>query len=206
MVISVIILVTFSISVWVFIRENEKSNKLPSVYGWGILLLSSILATVSFFADIGSVSAKSIIAGIMFVGNVLGLIVIVVYLTLKKEKNLSINSVDKFSFLASFVIVLFWYISNDAYHTNIALQALMVAGYVVLVNNLYKQKKCTESFLFWGLAFIASILSFIPAYSENSSLAIINSWRSTISVSVILSFMIYYWRGNKIHLEVSREH
>ena len=169
------------------------------MYGWSILLLSSTLALISFFVDDRGVSAKGIIAGIMFIGNVLGLVIIVGYLMLKKEKNLSTNLVDKFSFSVSIVIVLFWYISNDAYHTNIALQVLMVTGYVVLVNNLYKQKKCAESFLFWGLAFIASALSFIPVYGENNSLAIVNSWRSIISVSVVISFMAYY-RKDKTHL------
>lgn len=199
MIISVIILIIFVISVWIFVRENEKNDRLPSVYGWSILLLSSTLALASFFTNSGEISMCSIVAGIMFIGNVLGLIIIVGYLILKKKKNLSINLIDKFSFLASTLIVSFWILSSDAYHTNIALQALMVTGYIVLVNNLYKQKKCTESFLFWGLALLASTLSFIPSYTENSSLAIINSWRATISVSIVLSFMTYYWRKNKIH-------
>lgn len=199
--ISIIILTIFIISALVFVREDKKNDKLPCVYGWSILLLSNILALISFFVNNGEVSVKSVIAGIMFIGNTFGLTIIVSYLLLKKEKNLSINSVDKFSFLVSVAIILSWYTSNDAYHANIALQALMTTGYVVLVNNLYKQKKCAESFFFWGLGFIISILSFIPVYGENDPLAIINSWRAAISVSVVLSFMTYY-RKDKTRSEI----
>ena len=187
MAISIIILIIFIASICVFIRENKKSNKLPSIYGWSILLFSSILALISFFVNDGGVSTEGVIGGVMYIGNVMGITIIVTYLALKKEKNLSTNWIDKLSLSVGVIIILFWYISDNAYYTNIAVQVLMTIGYIIIINNISKQKKCTESFLFWGLGLLASALSFIPVYSEDKSLAIINSWRAIILVSLVLS-------------------
>ena len=195
-----IIFVIFGLSVYVFIKDNQKKSITPSLYGWVILLVASLLAMASFFTANG-LSYSSVIAGVMFLANVFGLIFIIGYLLYKDDKNLSVNWLDIFSFVSSIVIVVFWYFSNDAYTANLLIQALMVFGYIVHINNIYKHKKAVDSFLFWILSLATCLLSFITSYGEGSELAIINSWRSSVSVIVLLLFMWYYRQKEQVLLK-----
>lgn len=192
MIISVIILLLFLSSVLVFIRESGGKRVMPSLLGWSIFLLTSILALISFFTSSGGLNERNFIAGTLFIGNLLGLVIIVVFLLMQKRKNFSVNMVDKISLVSSVVVAIFWCATSNSFAANLLLQTMMLLGYIVLINNITKNKRCVEPFLFWLISLTTGLLSFIPAAETGNFLAVVASTRSTVSVVTLLTVMTYY--------------
>ncbi len=127
---------------------------------------------------------------VMYVGNVLGTVTILLFLTIQKNKNLSLNLKDKILLIGVVSTVLFWSVTRNAFVANILVQVLMAIGYLFFINAIVKTKKRLDSFLFWLLALLTTVLS-LPLV-EGSLLATINTWRSLVCISSVLIVMVYY--------------
>ena len=186
-----LILAVFSISIYVFIEENRGKKQMPSLLGWLVLALASILSLITFFVFEG-LNSDSVMKAVMYVGNVLGTVTIVFFLTIQKNKNLSLtlNLKDKILLIGVVSTVLFWGTTRNAFVANILVQVLMAIGYLFFINAMVKTKKRLDSFLFWLLALLTTVLS-LPLV-EGSLLATINTWRSLVCISSVLMVMAYY--------------
>lgn len=135
-------------------------------------------------------NSDSVMKAVMYVGNVLGTVTILLFLTIQKNKNLSLNLKDKILLIGVVSTVLFWSVTRNAFVANILVQVLMAIGYLFFINAIVKTKKRLDSFLFWLLALLTTVLS-LPLV-EGSLLATINTWRSLVCISSVLIVMVYY--------------
>ncbi len=167
---------------------------MPSLLGWLTLMLASTMALISFFVSDG-LNSSNIIKSVMYVGNTLGTLAIVAFLVSQKNKNLSMNLKDKILLVGVVLVVIFWSMTKNAFTANILTQAVMTVGYLFFLNAMIKMKRRLDSFLFWLLALLTTVLSF-PLIKGNL-LATINTLRSLICISLVLIVMAYYeFRGN----------
>lgn len=187
----------FLFSTFIFIKNSKSEQvEMPSISAWGTILLAVTLALATFIANGKSIFDPD---GALFVLNVFGTIAIVTVLLFSKKKNYTISPKDKKILTIVPFIVTYWFITGDAFISNLCLQAILTVGYILLVNRMFEIQKKVDTYPFWICAFIGSALSLPLVYSSEKidTLSLINSWRATISVAVVLATMVAMDRKNK---------
>ncbi|OGD68812.1 hypothetical protein A2996_03040 [Candidatus Campbellbacteria bacterium RIFCSPLOWO2_01_FULL_34_15] len=189
--------ICFFVCTLIFIK-NSKSDKIepPSITAWATILLAVILALATFIANGKSIFDPD---GALFVLNVLGTVSIFTVLLLNKKRNFTVSSKDKKILTIVPFIVVYWFITGDAFVSNLCLQAILTVGFILLINKMIEIQKKIDTYSFWICAFVANALSFPLVYSaqEVNTLSLINSWRAGISVTAILVTMVVMDLKNK---------
>lgn len=192
-----IIAMCFLFSTFIFIKNSKSEQvEMPSISAWGTILLAVTLALATFIANGKSIFDPD---GALFVLNVFGTVSIFGVLLLNKKRNFSVSPKDKKILTIVPFIVTYWFITGDAFISNLCLQAILTVGYVLLVNKMFEIRRKVDTYPFWICAFVGSALSLPLVYSAEKvdTLSLINSWRATISVAVVLTTMVAMDRKNK---------
>jgi hypothetical protein len=70
------------------------------------------------------------------------------------------------------------------------MQLLLTMGCASTIQRLLSATEHHESFLFWGLCLIATVISLYPAAVDGNLLAVLYSIRSLVIIGVILLLML----------------
>jgi hypothetical protein len=112
------------------------------------------------------------------------------------DKSTRFNKFDLICLGLVIVIMIFWFMTGAHFITNLLIQLILVIAYFPVINRMVTKGKNTESFSGWiGMLFAASI----SLISLEGTLAFIYSYRAIISVTILLSIMLYFEIKNKLH-------
>jgi hypothetical protein len=85
--------------------------------------------------------------------------------------------------------MIFWFMTGAHFITNLLIQLILVIAYFPVINRMVTTGKNTESFSGWIGMLLAASISLI---SLEGTLAFIYSYRAIISVTILLSIMLYF--------------
>ena len=159
---------------------------------WLIFLAGTTTSFLSYLAS----SHKNFTGGVLNGADVLGDLIVVFSIIFFAKTGWRLKSFEKYYLIGLILIVVFWFFTADAFHSNLLIQILLAFGYLPTVHNLIKFKRNTESFAVWGLILVASIIGTYPAFyswkATGNILAIVYSVRSVVLIAVLMLLMYIY--------------
>lgn len=165
--------------------QIARKHVLPTLSTWIILVVATSLNVASYLVA----TRVDVLSGILGVTDALVCWFILIVTVISVRVKIQLQTFEKYYLTAAGVIALFWVVSSSAFITNLLMQALITIGCSSTIQSLLYANENHESFLFWGLVFVAASLSLYPAAVDGNLLAVIYSIRSLIIVGVILSLM-----------------
>ena len=93
-------------------------------------------------------------------------------------------------FILAGLIIAYWSQTNSAFLANLALQAVIVVGYVPTWRKLWLAAHNTEPVKVWLIFLFGSLVSLIPAWVGDNTLAKVYAVRATICTLILFFFMI----------------
>ena len=91
---------------------------------------------------------------------------------------------------AGFLIVFFWFVTNQRFLSYVLVQLVALTGYLATIAPLARATRNTEPMLPWILSLVASVLAVYPAIVMNESFAYIFLIRTIPSISFVIILMI----------------
>ncbi len=136
----------------------------------------------SFTANIGLTSA------IMSVWVVA--VFLITKLSLQKKLRIEVNLFQRITFLASFVILVFWFLTKDQFMAYILLQVSALISYIPVIKKLWKAQKNQDSIVFWGSLFLSTCVASYAAYEKNDVQSWIYILRAIPSTTIVIVLMV----------------
>jgi hypothetical protein len=178
-----VILVTATLP---YVYQIARRQVRPTLSTWIILVVATSLNVASYLVA----TRVDVLSGILGVTDALVSWVILIVAVRSVGFKLQLQAFEKYYLAGAGVIVLFWLVSRDAFVTNLLMQLLITMGCASTIQRLFSATENHESFLFWGLSFIAVTISLYPAAVDGNLLAVLYSIRSVVIVGVILLLMV----------------
>jgi hypothetical protein len=176
-------------------RKIAQKKVDPTLSTWAIFLIASILS----FATYLTAGHPDIVAGVLNGSDVFSTVIITLSIIFFSRRKWELRSFEKFYFGGLLVCAAFWFITSDSFLSNLFIQLMITLGYIPTIHSIFKSKTNTESFLVWGLALSASVMSLYPSIQAflgmGNILALVYSVRSIILLSIVLSLMWIYRKG-----------
>jgi len=183
MVVLVMLLFAFSYSYQVW-----KQNISPTISTWIIFLLGTGLSLVTYAVA----EKRDFRSGIMNTVDILSVTIILLSIIAWGNRGVRFKPFEKWYLAGIGGIIVYGFLSGDAWGSNLFTQVLIVIGYVPTIHNLITEKRNTEPFTSWGFVDVAGIIALYPAIIGGNALAIVYAARSSFFVSCIMLIMLYY--------------
>jgi len=100
------------------------------------------------------------------------------------------NGFDLVCIGAAVAILVFWRLNRKHAAANLAIQIIMVVAYFPTFYVLWSAGQNTESFVTWGMTWIAAAASVVPAVLDKDKLAVVYSGRAVLLVTLLLLLML----------------
>ena len=100
------------------------------------------------------------------------------------------DSVHLACFVLAGIIIVYWALTSSAFLANLALQTVIVVGYVPTWRKLWLAPHNTEPVKVWLIFLFGSLVSLIPAWAGDNTLAKVYAVRATICTLILFFFMI----------------
>lgn len=178
-----VILSTASIPYMYQIARRQVS---PTLSTWIIFVVATSLNVASYLVA----TRVDVLSGVLGVTDALVSWVILIVTVRSTGFKLQLQAFEKYYLTGAGVLVLFWIVSRDAFLTNLLMQLLLTMGCASTIQRLLSATENHESFLFWGLCLIATVISLYPAAVDGNLLAVLYSIRSLVIIGVILLLML----------------
>lgn len=176
---------------------KERDGVTPALSTWIIFFLGTILSFVTYLIA----EEHDFRSGILIVIDTIVSSAILSSVIVWGNRTKRLNLFEKWFLVGIGLIIVYGTISGNAWNSNIFAQILISIGYIPTFQKLITQKKNTESYAMWGFSMIGGYLGIYPAIGR--PLAVLYSIRTIISVSAVLSLMIYYDYRQKITKSVT---
>jgi hypothetical protein len=164
----------------------------PSLATWVLAFSASLLSLVTYL----TAENFDVIAGIANVSDIFATTLIVGALLVYGQRGFRIRTSEKYYFFALAIIPLYWYLSSNAFLSNLFVQILMALSYISAAHIIITSRRNNDSFVVWGLILVASIVSLYPAthawYATGNILALIYSLRVVVFGTGLLALMYYF--------------
>ncbi len=108
----------------------------------------------------------------------------------RSEKGLNFKRREIVCLLASAVITVFWSVSHNDTISNLAIQGILLAGYLPLADHLWRAEENTEPTFIWAIYLVASTIALYLPIKEKDLLATIYNLRAVISVATVLFLIL----------------
>jgi hypothetical protein len=180
-----IIMLAFSIR-YSYQIKNKKIQ--PTLSTWLIFLLGTCSSLLTFMVT----DTKNLSAGILNIMDTVAIVIIIISTLLWGKRSKYFKAFEKWYLVSILLIGIYGIVSKNTFNSNLLTQLVIAIGYFPTIQNLIKEKRNTESFTAWGLAYAAGIISLYPALLSNSFLATIYSIRTIVLTSIILFLMSYF--------------
>jgi hypothetical protein len=170
------------ITVTYCIQMIKKRSK-PALAMWFFFSIAVGISLVTYLKD----------GNYQFFDNVLNTLdlIMAVFVTLAivvlGDKSTWFNKFDLGCLIAVLVIVLFWFISENHWITNISVQLILVIAYFPVVRRMLKANENTEPFSVWIALMLAPMFSLITSKGE---LASVYAIRAIACTGLLLALMI----------------
>lgn len=117
-----------------------------------------------------------------------------IWLTVKESKGLSFSRFQKNCLwislaIAVFWIVLVWGFKGTGIIPNILTQVLMLIGYVVTMEKLWRAKGNSESIFTWWCILLAGIIALYTGIVSHDALVILYATRTTLGTAILVWLM-----------------
>ncbi|MFO0718827.1 MAG: hypothetical protein U0522_02280 [Candidatus Paceibacterota bacterium] len=90
------------------------------------------------------------------------------------------------SLIALVWVVMVWGLGYSGLVPNILTQVLMIIGYCVTADKVWRATSTSESFFLWWCIFASSMLGLVPACARLDALAILYATRATVCTGLLL--------------------
>ena len=114
----------------------------------------------------------------------------VVGLSNRSKNALSFTRLETACLLATAAILVFWGSSRNETVSNLAVQGILIAGYLPLVTHLWKARENTESTFIWTVFLLNSSLALYLPIKEKDLLATVYNLRAVISVALVVGLIL----------------
>lgn len=188
-------------AIW-YIYCSLRGNKVkPVLTSWIIITGTTTLSFATYWTSPrhniinNSANAASLIAS-------LSILIVLLCLRIYDRHAVGFSTFQKLSLFASGIIALFWVALVWVFHgtgivPNILTQVLMIVGYTVTVQKLWRSTKNTESMVLWSCVILGGGVALYNAIVNLDSLAILYASRSTLSSAAIVWLMCRIERKNR---------
>lgn len=193
MSVDVVLMIAITIiSGWLFFK-NIKVGQNPSILGWFIALLTTSIALGSFIFNLDEISWDAMTKGSLFFANTGLCIFIFARIIFLGGLNFALRWFDWVSLSMSVLVIIYWLTNNDPFGANLAIQALMVVSYVLIIQRVVESKGTSDDPWFWSAAVVMSLIS-IASAQGGEILEIVNTWRSVVSTGIVFSLLLFFKR------------
>ena len=165
----------------------------PTLSTWIMFSVATCLNVLSYLVA----TEMDILSGVLGITDAIACLMIVIAMVAFGKSGLKFKPFERYYLLGSSFIVLFWVLSNNAFHTNLLVQCLIFLGYFPTFQSLITSKETTESFSAWGLNLSAGIISLYPAIKGGNLLSTVYSIRTIVMVSLVLIIMFIKYKTQK---------
>ena len=99
---------------------------------------------------------------------------------------------EKWYIVGAAVVVVYGFVTGDAWHSNLFAQGLITLGYIPMIITLVTEKRNTESFATWCMIEITCLIALYPVLADGDTLSIVYLSRGIVMISLLLVLMTYY--------------
>lgn len=167
----------------------------PTLSTWLIFWAATSLALASYLATKNREFFAAALNGADVITDVLIILTTVLFAVARWK----LKPFEKYYLFGLICIAAFWFFSQNAFHANLLIQALLALAYFPTIHNIIKLKRNTESFLVWGLILLSTAVSLYPTYiswqEKGNILAFIYSARSFALITTLIILMLVYSHG-----------
>lgn len=164
-----------------------KGRMRPVLATWLLFSLTVGLSLLTYFSSEGSTVTANMV-NIMDVFMCWSLLLVLVF---TRDKNATyFSNFDKYCFMASGAIFMFWVLTWQHELSNILLQLIITIAYLPTLARLWKANKHSESFGMWGMIWTATALGLFSAMQQSNLLGIIYAARGLFLISALLLLMV----------------
>lgn len=177
-------------TIWyIYLALSGKKVK-PVLAAW---IVNSV-ATILSFATYWTAPKHNLVSNAYNATSILtinAILVAAVILTLREKKGLSFNSFQKKCLWGSLLITIFWIVVVWGFRgtgivPNIMTQIMMLIGYFVIAERLWRATKNTESLFSWWCIVLASLAGMVTAAISRDWLASIFAGRTLFGSLIIV--------------------
>lgn len=175
--------------IWLVIRIKVR----PTLASW-IVFSGTMLLSFSTYWTSPTRSLVSNAANAAGVLSTVSILSVVWFCHWQRGGKLSFTSFQKWSLLTAGLIALLWVVlvwglRGTGVLPNILTQVLMIIGYLVTVQKLWRAKSNTESYGLWGCLLLASVVGLYTGLVSKDNLAILYCSRATVATATIVWLM-----------------
>ncbi len=153
-----------------------------------LLFLATVVA--GFISYVKSAGQRHWLQNVCNVADVVVIIAVVCFL-LVYDADVGVKVFDLWCFAGWAVIVIWWVVGNDSMKANVAFNVLLVVAYIPLIRHLLTVTQHGESYITWGMIFLAGFVGLYNPIKKRDHLGIIYASRSIISTGVVLLLMCW---------------
>lgn len=184
---SLVLILMLGFGAWYCYHIYQKTT-IPALSTWIIMFIGTSISLVTYLLN----SNWNFEGGILNLVDVLITILIISATLLFSPAKLAFRPFEKKYLLISTLIIMFWTITQNTLYTNLLIQVLLLISYFPTIQKLVNEKKNTESFPAWIIAFTAGILAMLPAIQSGNILPIIYVGRTLLMQGIIIFLMFHY--------------
>jgi hypothetical protein len=162
----------------------------PALSTWLIMLTGTGLSLITYLLA----SNWNFSGGILNLLDVLVTVIIISAILFWSKVKVKFRPFEKWYLVIASLITVFWLLTKNSFDANLLVQILILIGYFPTIQKLVTEKRNTESFSAWLIAYSAGILSVFPAIESGSILPIIYVGRTLVMQAIIIGLTIYYER------------
>lgn len=164
----------------------------PTLSTWIIFLSGTSTSFLSFLVS----SNRNFVGGVLNGADVIIDVLMILSIIFFGIVRWQMKSFEKYYLSGLIVIIIFWLLTRDSFHSNLLTQVLLGLAYIPTIHTIIKVKRNTESFVVWGMILLSSFISLYPAFNswqvDKNALALIYSVRSIILISALIIVMVVY--------------
>lgn len=176
---------------WKIIRKQGVD---PPLSTWLIFIAATIIGFATYLKN-GGIN-RPLTEGALPLSDVVMCAIVALTLVFFGSRGLAFKPFERVYVVGLVLILVYWYFTSDPWWSNILVQGLIMVGFIPTIQNMFREGRNTESFLFWLLVLVGSAIACYPAYrawvEHGSSLVLIYSARATIACSSLLALMTFF--------------
>ncbi|MCR4328112.1 MAG: hypothetical protein NUV53_01190 [Patescibacteria group bacterium] len=174
---------------WRYVHQVKEGKASPALSTWLIFLVGVVISFITYAIaekrDFRSGILNTIdLASISFI--VVGIIIC------GKRGVLRFKPFEKWHLVGSGLLVGYGIYTGNAWNSNILAQVLLGVAYFPTWQNLFTEKRNTESWSGWMLNLLACALALYPAMVNGNTLAIVYATRAVTLIVCTMFLMAYY--------------
>lgn len=180
------------IYVSIYLVGMKKGTVRPILATWLLFSLATVMSVITDYRESG---IHDLLANSFNIVDTLAcLVVLTILLVFKKYQRGTFTTFEKICLYAVGIVFIAWLISGQNIVAHLAIQAILLVGYIPTWVHLWRTRKNTESLGMWFFDFAASAIGLIAPIQQGALLPIIYGVRATLStlVVIILVFRLEY--------------